>query len=266
MVAKITKKITFNRAYEPFLQALEATLAMQPVCPPKANHLIVTRYTNSSWNCVLIWLLKKQIKIFTPREWQKILKMIPCIVAYESMADILLAVLELADAVLDYMPLDSLPYTSPWTWWELCITEIRAESFLRHFGGVISKEEIKGEIADTIENLKGWKNPYSPTKFTDKHIYNLIEAAIAIGKPQDSDTKALMKKRRKFYKRAWIPLRKAFQAYWQALDKGVDNFTFLAGGIEADELMLQVGRHPIAVSFPETKKRVSKMQNKNFAQ
>jgi hypothetical protein len=204
------------------------------------------------------------MKIFTPREWQKILKTIPGIVAYESMADILLAVLELADAVLDFMPLDSLPYTSPWVWWELCLTEIRAESFLTHFGGVTSKEEIKGEIAFTVENLKSWKNPYTPTKFTDKHIYNLIEAAIAIGKPQNSDPKALKKKRQKFYKRAWIPLRKAFQAYWQALDKGVDDFTFLAGGIEADELMLQVGRHPITVTFPEIKKRASKCKIKPF--
>lgn len=266
MAAKLKKKIPFNYTHEPFFQALEATLVMQPVCPPKEIYLIVSRYTNSSWNCVVLWLLKKQMKIFTPHEWGKIREMIPAINAYEPTADLLLAVLELADAVLDFLPPGTVTYTSPWIWWELCITEVRAESFLRHFGTAISKEEIKGEISNTIQNLKSWRNPYNPTKFTDQHIYNLIEAAIAIGEPQGSDTKAQIKQRQKFYKRAWIPLRKAFQAYWQALDKGVEDFTFLAGWIDQEELTLQVGRHPIKISFPPLKKKRAKMQSETLAQ
>ncbi len=218
----------------------------------------------------LIWVLKHQLKLwqrsdppFNSRKAQ----------AYEPSGRVLIAKLNLCEACLDYIPDISarsigvadfakmatkiLPGESAILHlWRLVCLESKL-SALMELGNQETQKQYNKNETKFIQKLSNWENPYRSDDPFRIHSYNLINAAITIGKYQAGDGRELMKVRKEFQNRVWTPYLIALRQRQIAIRDGVGDVLFRSFEVKGDALICKIGGRQRKTVFAPPKKNLS---------
>ena len=226
--------------------------------PPEDAHRELFNHLQSGFFFELMWVLKDRLKLWTRADYP--FNTLDCL-AHESGGAVMIALLNLCEAVLDY-GLIKLPYSPLGLWYRVQL-EQQIVSFGKTFFSKKTKKERLESLRSVIKQLAVWKNPYKPDDRLRHHNFNLFSAAIAIGKPQPDDNNELKKQRGEFRRKAWQPLLKALREHVRDLDKGVkaegstQKASFKAFQIQGDSLIAVIDGKQFEVIYSPPKKNLS---------
>jgi hypothetical protein len=228
--------------------------------PPKDAHIELFNHLQAGFCFELMWVLKNRLKLWTKADYP--FNTLDCL-AHESGGKVMIALLNLCEAVLDY-GLIKLPYSPLGLWYRVQL-ERKTVSFGKTFFSKKTKQEMLKSQRRVIAQLAAWENPYKaddPIPHRNSN-FNLFSAAIAIGKPQPYDNNQLERKRKEFRVEAWQPLLKALREHVRNLDKGVkaegstQKASFKAFQIQGDSLIAVIDGKQFEVIDSPPKKNLS---------
>ena len=185
---------------------------------PKPVDIALAAYSHSRWVIGMMWLAKDYFKLWKATDPPF------CeleVRAYQSWGDELIALVNLCEWTLDYVP--ELSTDSPLEFAGKIILEQKELDLTRshYYQGVKGKSDWDKLAAEGLAKLKNWINPYSPVE--TPQIFNLINAAIRVAKPDSGyESKRVKKSRKRYYEKAWTPYLKAIRDWKTDARDGVD--------------------------------------------
>lgn len=233
---------------ERIVKYMNATIALEPTVNEgqlALVHIILRKFASS-----LLWVLYYQTKAVRKKALSKVLCELG-VKGYEPFGNLYNAELNLCFACLDFWDSHDLSSVSDQdsalAWWSQLIEEdICYQLNLPWTKG--SKEDEEKAIQCILDSLNSWQNPYLHLSEELPHHFNMIESAIAIGKPRLTDNNPVKKARREFREGAWKQYKK------EALH-GIKRALHTHSGLhrlhlDSDELYAQTtGRNRTLVTF-----------------
>lgn len=218
---------------ERLVKYMNTTVALEPTVDEgrlALTHLLVKKLASS-----LLCTLYYQTKAFRKKALDQL-----NVKGYEPFGKLYNAELELCFACLDFWDSNDLSnisdHKNALDWWSQLIEEdICHQLNLPWAKG--SKADEEKAIQQILDYLNSWLNPYLPEELP--HHFNLIAAAITIGKPCPSDNNKLRKARREFREGAWKQYKEALHGVKRSLHTSSGLYRL---HLDGDKLYAQTGR------------------------
>jgi hypothetical protein len=216
---KVVLSFPFNQKSKAFMKAF-GLIFNSLVVPnnPKPVDIAFSAYNHERWVTGMMWLAKGYLKLWKATDPPFC---DPKVRAYQSWGDELIALVNLCEWTLDYVP--ELSTDSPLEFAGKIILEQKKLDLTRslYYQGVKGKSDWDKLAAEGLAKLKIWINPYSPVE--KPQIFNLISAAIRVAKPDNGyESKRVKKGRRRYYEKAWTPYLNAIRDWNTDARDGVD--------------------------------------------
>ena len=216
---KAVLSFPFNQKSRAFMKAF-GLIFNSLVVPnnPKPVDIAFSAYNHETWVIGMMWLAKDYLKLWKATDPPFC---DPKVRAYQSWGDELIALVNLCEWTLDYVP--ELSTDSPLDFAGKIILEKKELDLTRshYYQGVKGKSDWDKLAAEGLAKLKNWINPYSPVE--TPQIFNLISAAIRVAKPDNGyESKRVKKGRRRYYEKAWTPYLNAIRDWNTDARDGVD--------------------------------------------
>jgi len=156
---------------------------------PKPVETGLSVYGHDQWAIGMMWLAKDYFKLWkvTDPPFCE-----PEVQVYQHFGDKLIALVNLCNWTLDYVP--ELSADSPLDFAGKILLELKKATLARshYYQGRKGKSEWDKIAAKGLANLKNWINPYCPVQ--TPQTFNLISAAIMVAKPNNDHENKRVKK------------------------------------------------------------------------